>query len=351
MPPTFLRRGRGTFHNLPNRFERVLVEPEPSESEESSSSLLTQFLKDRTRKILSTNESPDVGFEVSLNPYRGCEHGCVYCYARPTHEYLGFSSGLDFESKILIKENAPELLRKQLSSAGWKPKVIAMSGVTDPYQPVEHRLQITRRCLEVLVEFRNPVAIVTKNALVTRDLDLLSELAQFRAAAVYLSVTTLDNSLRKLLEPRTSPPARRLEAIERLREAQIPVGVLVAPVIPALNEAEIPAILNAAARAGAEFAGYVTLRLPYGVKNLFEEWLTQYFPERKERILHRIRAMRGGELNSSEFGSRMQGEGIFAQNLAALFAISRRKAGISEKGPRLSTEAFRRFERKQLELF
>ena len=274
------------------------------------------------------------------------------CYARPTHEYLGLSAGLDFESRILVKQDAPELLRKQLSSPRWEPKVLSMSGVTDPYQPVEKKLRITRRCLEVLTEFRNPVAVVTKNHLVTRDVDLLSDLARHHAAVVAVSLTTLDDDLRRVMEPRTSRPVRRLAAIEKLAEAGVPVGVMTAPVIPGLNDHELPMLLSAAAEAGATFAAYVPVRLPYAVRPLFEDWLERHFPERKEKVLNRIRSMRGGELNDPRFGSRMKGEGIFAEHIAQLFDISCRRAGI-ERGrfPELSTGSFRRTGGIQPELF
>lgn len=265
------------------------------------------------------------------------------CYARPTHEYLGLSAGLDFESKILVKEDAPELLRKELSSPRWEPKVLSMSGVTDPYQPVEKKLRITRRCLEVLAGFRTPVVIVTKNHLVTRDIDLLSELTGHEAAAVAVSLTTLDDTLRRVMEPRTSSPARRLAAVEKLAAAGVPVGVMTAPVIPGLNDHELPALLSAAAGAGATFAGYVPVRLPQAVRPLFEDWLERHFPERRDKILNRIRSMRGGELNDPRFGSRMRGEGRFAEHIAQLFSISCRRAGMGEgRFPRLSTAAFRR---------
>jgi DNA repair photolyase len=265
------------------------------------------------------------------------------CYARPTHEFLGLSAGLDFESKILVKQDAPELLRRELSSPRWEPLVLSMSGVTDPYQPVEKRLRITRRCLEVLAEFRNPVVIVTKNHLVTRDVDLLSELARHDAAAVAVSLTTLDDGLRRIMEPRTSSPSRRLAAVEKLAGAGVPVGVMTAPVIPGLNDHELPALLSAAAEAGATFAAYVPVRLPLAVRPLFEDWLERHYPERKEKVLGRIRSMRGGELNDPRFGSRMRGEGIFARPIAQLFSISCRRAGIGEgRFPRLSTAAFRR---------
>jgi len=265
------------------------------------------------------------------------------CYARPTHEYLGLSAGLDFESKVLVKEDAPDLLRKQLSSPRWEPKVLSMSGVTDPYQPIEKDLRITRGCLEVLAGLRNPVAIVTKNHLVTRDIDLLSELARHGAAAVAVSLTTLDDDLRRIMEPRTSRPARRLAAIERLAEAGVPVGVMTAPVIPGINDHELPDLLSAAAEAGASFASFGPVRLPGAVRPIFEDWLERHYPDRKDKVLNRIRSMRGGALNDPRFGSRMRGAGIFADHIAQLFSISCRRAGIEAgRFPKLSTAAFRR---------
>ncbi len=345
-----IRSGRGTLRRPPNRFEETRRESEP-DCESELPSPRTQFLTDYSRTFIATNESPDVGFDASLNPYRGCEHGCIYCYARPTHEYLGFSSGLDFETKILVKDAAPELLRKELSGPRWTPKVLAISGVTDPYQPVERRLGLTRRCLEVLAEFRNPVFIITKNHLVTRDIDLLSELARHGAAAVALSITTLDPDLCGSMEPRTARPPKRLEAIRTLSEAGIPAGVQVAPVIPGLTDEEIPAIVKAAAEAGARFAGMVPLRLPYAVGPLFEDWLAVHRPDRKDKILNRIRAMRGGRLNDPQFGTRMAGEGIFAEQIKKLFELACRKAGIKGRVPDLSTAHFRRPTIDQIPLF
>jgi DNA repair photolyase len=342
--------GRGAAGNPKNRFERIEVEPDEIEGDEPRPE--TVYLRDHSRSIIARNDSPDIGFDASINPYRGCSHGCAYCYARPTHEYLGLSAGLDFESKILVKQDAPELLRKELWSPRWNPLVLSMSGVTDPYQPVERRLRITRRCLEVLAEFRNPVVIVTKNHLVTRDIDLLSELALHDAAAVAVSLTTLDDDLRRIMEPRTSRPARRLAAVEKLAASGIPVGVMTAPVIPGLNDHELPALLSAAAEAGATFAAYVPVRLPYAVRPLFEDWLARHFPERKDKVLNRIRSMRGGELNDARFGSRMRGEGLFAEQIAQLFSISCRRAGMGEgRFPRLSTAAFRRGGGAQPNLF
>lgn len=344
-------RARGAAENPPNRFEQIALERDADWNDPDEPPLPTQFFKDHSESIITTNDSPDVGFEASVNPYRGCEHGCIYCYARPFHEYLGFSAGLDFETKIMVKANAPELLRRELTSPKWKPKVIALSGVTDCYQPVERKLQLTRRCLEVLAEFRNPAIIVTKNHLVTRDVDVLKALAQHAAAAVFISITTLDVELRKVMEPRTSPPASRLSAIETLAEAGVPVGVLVAPVIPGLTDHEMPSIINAAVKAGARFAGHVVLRLPHAVAPLFEQWLARHFPERKDKVLNRIRAIRGGQLNDPRFESRMTGEGIFAEQIQALFAVACRKAGIEGNRPNLSIGSFRRSGGRQLELF
>ncbi|MEK6406675.1 MAG: PA0069 family radical SAM protein [Acidobacteriota bacterium] len=345
------QRGRGTAENPPNRFERLAYLPIIESPDDADRAVKTQYLKDASRSLITFNDSPDVGFEVSINPYRGCEHGCIYCYARPYHEYLGFSAGLDFETKILVKEDAPELLRAELASRKWQPKVVAISGVTDAYQPIERKLQITRRCLEVLAEFRNPVVIVTKNQLVTRDIDLLKELASFDAAAVCVSVTTLDAELARVMEPRTSMPANRLEAIQALSEAGVPVRVLVAPIIPGLTDHEIPSIIQAAAKAGASHAGYVVVRLPHGVGELFEKWLEEHFPDRKKKVLNRIREMRGGKLNDPNFGSRMRGEGVFAEQIRSMFKLACRKAGIEGGGPELSTAAFRRPSGPQLSLF
>lgn len=338
-----LHRGRGASGNPANRFEKLHVELDPTEpgEEEDAPKLATHFYRDATKTIIARNNSPDVGFETSVNPYRGCEHGCAYCFARPTHEYLGFSAGLDFESKIMVKENAPQLLEAELSSPKWKPQVVAMSGVTDPYQPVEKRLKITRRCLEVLARFRNPVAIITKNRLVTRDIDIFRELSQHNAIGVNISVTSLDQKLQRVLEPRTSPPQARLDAIAKLHAAGIPVGVMVAPIIPGITDHEVPAILEACGKAGAQFAGYVVLRLPWAVAPLFERWLDEHFPARKEKVLGRIRSMRGDKLYDSRWSKRQEGEGIFAEQIGAMFEVARRRAGIGER-PKLSTASFRR---------
>jgi DNA repair photolyase len=500
--------GRGTPENPPNRFVPLHVEldPEPdaegSDGTEAHAAQRTQFFRDTSRSILSHNDSPDVGFEVSVNPYRGCEHGCSYCmagdtpvlladgttralgdlrvgdevygterrgwhrrhvrtrvlahwasrkpalqvrlangceltasaehrlltrrgwkhvarseasggascahltlndrllgvgalaapkgsadlrvvgvealgrtidmfdittgtgdfiangvvshncYARPYHEYLGFSSGLDFETKILVKEDAPELLREALASPRWTPTPVAMSGVTDCYQPVERRLRITRRCLEVFDEFKNPVGVVTKNALVARDADVLARLAEDDAALVHLSITSLDRDVQRRMEPRTSTPAQRLDAVRALAAAGVPVGVLVAPVVPGLTDSEIPAILVAAAEAGARSAGYTVLRLPWAVKDLFAAWLDRHFPDRKEKVLARVRDLHGGALADPRFGRRMRGEGVFADAIAALFDTTCRRLGLTARH-RLSVASFRRrgAEGGQLALF
>ncbi len=338
-------QGRGAAGNPPNRFERLRYEPDPEAEPDDGPGPATVLLADVSRTAITFNDSPDIGFDASLNPYRGCEHGCAYCYARPTHEYLGFSPGLDFETRIVVKERAPELLRAELSSPRWKPQVIVMSGVTDCYQPVERRLRLTRRCLEVLAEFRNPVGIVTKNDLVTRDVDVLEELARQGAATVFLSITTLDVGLSRDLEPRASTPANRLAALRALSAAGIPCGVMTAPVIPGLNDHEIPAILAAAHDAGARRAGYVPLRLPHAVLPLFTDWLERHRPLRKDKVLSLVRSMRGGRMNDPSFGSRMRGEGAIAAQIESLFTVSCRRLGLETHGartPSLSTAAFRR---------
>ena len=279
---------------------------------------------------------------MSLNPYRGCEHGCIYCYARPTHEYLGFSAGLDFETKILVKHDAPELLRKALSSPGWKPRVLALSGVTDAYQPVERRLGLTRRCLAVLAEYRQAVSIITKNRLVTRDLDLLGELAQYQAAGVFVSITSLDDELIGRLEPRTTRPAGRLKTIATLAAAGIPAGVMVAPVIPGLTEHEIPSILKAAAQAGRGPRVTHSCGCRWLSADLFQDWLEQHFPDRKDKVLDRIRAMRGGRLNDSRFGVRMSGEGNAAEMIGQIFRSASRRAGMNVQPWPVNARAFRR---------
>jgi DNA repair photolyase len=345
-------RSRGTPLNPPGRFEPLSLEATPGDPWEPEGGwevdpdgrdrIPTRVFRDATRSVLTRNHSPDVGFDWSLNPYRGCEHGCVYCYARPTHEYLGFSPGLDFESRILAKMEAATLLRGALASPRWSPQTLVMSGVTDPYQPVESRLGITRGCLEVLAECRHPVALITKSRRVLRDLDLLGELAAVEAAHVTVSVTTLDRDLQRALEPRASSPEGRLEAIRGLADAGVPVAVNVAPVIPGLTDHEIPSILEAAAGAGAASAGFILLRLPHGVKDLFVDWVKAHRPERAGRILSRIRETREGALYRSPFGTRMRGTGEYARQIEGLFTLSARRFGLEKRSLGLSTRAFRR---------
>jgi DNA repair photolyase len=335
-------RGRAAKTNPANRFDAQHYEDTDQEAWESvQHDVPTEVLTDPSRTIIASNDSPDVGFAASINPYRGCEHACAYCFARPTHEYLGLSAGLDFETKIFAKHGAAALLRKRLQQKSWIPQVVAISGVTDPYQPTERKLGITRACLEVLAEFRNPVGVLTKSALVTRDVDVLQELAKHHAVSVMLSVTTLDPKLQHRMEPRAARPSKRIAAIEKLATAGIPVGVMVAPVIPGLTDHETPAILRAAADAGATHAGRVVLRLPYGVKDIFEDWLTEHYPERKDKVLNQLRGLRGGGLYDPRFRDRQRGTGNHAAHLEQVFELYRRKYGMTERGPALQTEHFR----------
>ncbi len=345
-------KGRGTNSNTPNRFSKhyfVPFEEELLDSELESPS--STFLLDTSRTILARNDSPDIPFTFSLNPYRGCEHGCIYCYARPSHEYLGLSAGLDFESKILIKANAPALLVRELSKKSWKPQVVALSGNTDCYQPIERRFQLTRKCLEVFLQFRNPVGLITKSALVQRDLDLLSEMARLEIIHILISITTLNPELIRTMEPRTSSPLTRLQTIEALAKAGIPVGVNIGPVIPGLTDEEIPRIMQAAADHGATRAGYILLRLPGVVKQLFIEWLQQNLPKSSNKILHSIQQTRNGDLDDSRFEKRMRGEGRVADLIDQLFRTTARKHNLSIRWNDLPTDRFRRGTNEQIELF
>ncbi len=350
-------RGRGSPSRPTGRFERFEYDTDADfvqradGDEPDPPRVPTELFRDTSRSIVARNDSPDVGFDASINPYRGCEHGCAYCFARPTHEYLGLSAGLDFETKIFVKADAPALLRAELSSPRWTPTPLGMSGVTDPYQPIERRLRLTRGCLEVLAEFRNPVIVITKNHLVTRDADLLALLAADHAACVYVSVTTLDVSLARTMEPRTSSPERRLDAIAALAAAGIPAGVLVAPVIPGLTDHETPKILERCARAGATRAGYVMLRLPHGVKSIFDEWLGTHYPERRDKVVSRVRAVRDGKLYESGYGDRLRGRGVFADQVAEMFAVACRRYGLNRDRTPLSTAAFQKAKPPQGDLF
>lgn len=350
MPTPLPIHGRGASENPPNRFEPIVLEADEGFNDDSDGSVPTQYFRDTSKTIIAHNDSPDVGFEYSINPYRGCEHGCIYCYARPTHEYLSLSSGVDFETKIFVKLNAPELLRGELMKKSWEPRVISISGVTDCYQPAERRFQITRRCLEVFHEFRNPATIITKSHLVTRDIDLLSQMARENLTLVIVSITTLDAELSAKMEPRAVSPARRLDAIRQLSHAGIPCGVFVAPVVPGLTDHEIPQILQAAADHGASFAGYVPLRLPFAIKDMLQTWLQQHFPDRKNKVLNRVRELRGGKLNDSNFVTRMRGQGVWAEQLKTMFDLATRKAGLVGKGSDLRTDRFLR-PGEQMKLF
>ena len=356
-------RGRGAAENPDGRFERLYHVEDleareraslaggDSDGSERSRLPRTQYLRDASRSILVRNNSPDVGYDLGLNPYRGCEHGCIYCYARPTHEFLGMSAGLDFETRILVKEDAPQLLERELAKPRYRPEVVGMSGVTDCYQPIERVLKITRRCLEVFARCRHPVGLITKNALVARDVDLLAKLARYNAISVHVSVTTLDNALHRVMEPRTSHPKQRLRAIETLARAGVPVAALIGPVVPGLTDHEIPAILEAAANAGARSAGHILLRLPGAVEHLFPAWLDRHFPERRAKVLSRVREIRDGDLNDTRFGTRMRGEGAYAEQIHSMFDLARRKCGLEAELPIPTTEHFLRPTPGQYELF
>lgn len=351
-------KGRGSHYNVPNRFEQVYIDPGSyldneyfDLNDEHERKVETQFFTDKTKTILAKNDSPDIAAGYSINPYRGCEHGCIYCYARPTHEYLGFSPGLDFESKIMVKHDAHLLLKEEFSKKNWKPQVIFFSGNTDCYQPAEKHFQITRKCLEVFNDFRNPVAIITKNALIQRDIDILKELSRHHLVRVIISVTTLKKELQRKMEPRTSSPELRLKTIERLSENGISTGVNVAPVIPALTDEEIPSILKAAAERGARYAGRVVVRLPFSVKELFSEWVKREFPDRANKILNRITEMHGGKLYNSQWSTRMTGEGQYADTIKKIFDAACNKLDLNKDKYKLTTEHFRRYKEDQFELF
>jgi DNA repair photolyase len=331
--------GRGAALNTSQRFSEIQVSYDEGEEPPR---VVTKLFRDHSSSVISRHNSPDLPFGVSLNPYRGCEHGCAYCYARPTHEWLGFSAGVDFESRIMVKEDAPALLRAELANERYVPESLSLSGVTDPYQPLEKKLRITRGCLEVLAECRHPVVLITKNHLITRDIDALAELSRFQATAAYISITSLDSTLARKLEPRASSPEMRLQAIRELSTSGVPVGVSVAPIIPGLNDSEIPAIIEAAKRAGAQFAGYTVVRLPFSVKEIFALWLEEHFPGMKDKVLGRIEEMQGSTLSHKEFGKRLKGEGVWAGQVEQLFKVSLKRAGLLHRRPQVSTAHFRR---------
>ncbi|HSE78850.1 MAG TPA: PA0069 family radical SAM protein [Alphaproteobacteria bacterium] len=338
--PSVTRKGRGAIGNPDGRFERhhrVAVDDgwarqkidDATSDDADPSPLGTTVSVDKTRTIIARNDSPDVPFEQSINPYRGCEHGCVYCYARPSHAYFGLSSGLDFETKLFMKPDAPRLLAAELRRQGYRPKPIALGTNTDPYQPIERTHRITRQIIETLGEFAHPFTIVTKSALVTRDLDLIAPLARRHLCKVFISVTTLSSELARRMEPRAAAPRKRLSAIAMLASAGVPTGVMAAPMIPALNDIELEAILEAAARAGASSAGYTVLRLPHEIKDLFGEWLEAHAPLKAKHVLALVRETRGGRLNDPNFGSRMRGTGHYAELLAARFKLACKRLGLN----------------------
>jgi DNA repair photolyase len=345
-------KGRGASFNPPNRFEELHVEPFEEDAffreDAEPRTVPTKFYVDLSKSILAENDSPDLGFNYSVNPYRGCEHGCIYCYARPSHEYLGFSSGLDFETKIMVKKDAPFLLAEEFRQTSWVPQVVALSGNTDCYQPIERKFQLTRQCLQVFRDFRNPTLIITKNALVQRDLDILKDMSDLGIVSVTISVTTMDNHLARIMEPRTSAPVKRLETIELLANNGIRTGVLIAPVIPGLTDEEIPSILKAVSEHGAQYATYTMLRMPYAIKDLFQDWLRRALPERASKIMSRIRDIRGGKLNDSSFDCRMKGEGQIAETIRQLFRTNYRRYFSDTADFRLATKHFRRPDRSQL---
>jgi len=342
------RKGRGAISNETGRFEtekRSRVDDgwlDTAPGIDGRPPLRTVQHTDTARRIITRNNSPDIPFDQSINPYRGCEHGCIYCFARPTHAYLGLSPGLDFETRLFYKPDAATRLEGELRKPGYTPSVIAMGTNTDPYQPIERERHITRSILEVLWRFRHPVSIVTKSALVTRDLDILGPMAAAGLATVNLSVTTLDRTLARIMEPRAATPPRRLEAIRALAEAGIPTGVMFAPVIPAINDAELEAVLAAGADSGARHAGYILVRLPLEIETLFQEWLATHFPDREHRVMSRMRAMRGGKAYRAAWGERMTGTGTEAALLRRRFELASRKSGLTRREYSLDTTQFRR---------
>jgi DNA repair photolyase len=341
--PVDLRRGRGAASNPTGRFEPAKREEfdDGWESADAIEPLKTEVTIERPRTIITRNQSPDISFDRSINPYRGCEHGCVYCYARPTHAYLGLSPGLDFESKLFVKEGAAALLEKELAAPKYSARVIALGANTDPYQPIERQYRVTRSVLEVLARTRHPVGIVTKSNLILRDLDILAPMAEQGLVKVFISVTTLDREVARKMEPRAPTPARRLEAIERLAAAGVPVGVLAAPVIPAVNDAEIETILTRAHAAGAREAGYVTLRLPLELREIFREWLSINFPDKLKHTLSLVQSMQGGKDYDSQWGRRMAGSGPYAWMIGRRFEIAARRLGFREAPLVLRNDLFR----------
>lgn len=346
-------KGRGASEQLANRFLQhsyAVVEPEGVDHVEDEVHP-TKFIVGHPKTILNKVNSPDVGMSWSMNPYQGCEHGCAYCYARPTHEFWGYNAGLDFERTIIVKRNAPELFEKALRDPKWQAESVILSGNTDCYQPVEREERITRRLLEVAQRFRQPIGIITKNALVLRDIDILAEMAAHRLATVVISLTSLNEDLRRVLEPRTSTARNRLRAIEELTKAGIPVFVMVAPIIPALNESEVPALLKAAANAGALGAGYTVVRTNGAVQEVFRTWLEHHYPDRAAKVIAQISEAHGGTMNDSDFGRRMRGEGPFAENIRRVFQVMKRRYFGDRSLPATDHTLFKRPPQGQLDLF
>jgi DNA repair photolyase len=345
VPVLLARKGRGAVSNLAHRFESVQRAADPDglrddEDDDGLPPLATTVTVETARSIITRNDSPDIGFNCSINPYRGCEHGCIYCYARPTHSYLNLSPGLDFETKLVAKKNAPELLLRELAAPSYAAELIMVGVNTDAYQPVERDLKITRGILEVLTAARHPFGLVTKSSLIERDLDLIAEMSAQNLVSVSISITSLDAKLSRLMEPRAASPQRRLRTVRRLAEAGVPVRVNVAPVIPFVNEPEIEAIVDAAADAGAKNAHYTVVRLPWEVAPLFEQWLQAHFPDRARRVMNRIRDMRGGRAYDAEFGTRMTGEGTWANLIEQRFSRAGARHGFSDRWPTLRTDLF-----------
>lgn len=337
-------KGRGAIANPPPRFissNSAAFDDGWAPSDEPPPPLTTTVTVEQARSILSRNDSPDIPFELSLNPYRGCEHGCIYCYARPSHAYMDLSPGLDFESRLFAKPNAATLLRHELAKPGYRCSPIALGSNTDPYQPIEREWRLTRQVLEVLAERDHPVTITTKSSLVERDIDLLAAMAKKNLALVFVSIPTLDRGLARTMEPRATAPQRRLQTLLSLSEAGIPCGVLVAPMIPQLNDREMETVLEAAREAGAEMAAYTLLRLPYELKELFRDWLMHHYPLRAEHVLSLLRQMRQGQENDSRFGQRMRGNGQFAELIRSRFRLALKRLGYNRRELLLDTEAFR----------
>ncbi len=349
------RRGRGAVSNPTGRYEKFQQVPFDDgwgSADTEIPSIKTKVTAEKARTIITKNDSPDVPFDRSINPYKGCEHGCIYCFARTTHAFMGLSPGLDFESRIFSKPNAPELLRIELSRVGYRcGEAVALGANTDPYQPAERKLQITRRILEVLSELEHPVSVVTKSNLVLRDLDILGPMAEKNLANVMVSLTTLDRSLARVMEPRAPTPERRLQAMEALVQAGVPTGVLASPMIPGLNDAEMEAILEASAKAGATSAGYILLRLPMEVKDLFTEWLETNYPTKVSHVLQLLREARGGKLYEAQFGVRMRGSGPYAEILEKRFQVACRRFGLGDRSSELDTSRFRSQDQKQMDLW